>query len=661
MHTPEITLQALLAGWDQLPGRVGDDWEGLLPDIQRLIDAIATTDDEDKRALLADELLDLFRPYERAWRNLRTAMRDIERQRNAIYRGSGFGFSIPEAPPDLLDLASKLRSKMPFEAAARDVDMAFSLGFEPETTEPTVATAPTVTRYTDISCPRRVWMETPRFSVIVRLTVEMPELSAAVLDMQVQADEEAPVLVQISAPGFDLLNSPLQSTPILTDADSPPLVFDLRPTQVGGSNISFDFFQSGEPLGTVSFPIETTAYEVAEGPEPRRTQPLAGPSDAPPPDIVLHIAYEPNPPALRFTLLRDGGASWQSFPPKQLNGDPAAHAAEFYRRITALARSDDPTADLANRTFGVAGGDGQAVLVAEDIDRRLRQLGQNLWRELIPKDLQDIYGRERKNWRDHTLLVLSDEPHFPWELLWPYGQGWRDEGPWCETLRLTRWLRSDDQGNGNAKPPVHLQLSPVALIAPTDSGLPAALAERDKLAALFAEREFVDASPVEPTWPQVMDLLEGGNYRWVHVAAHGSFYPEAPEADSALWLQGGQALNPDAIVGPEIETHLGAARPAFIFNCCEVGRQGWSLTRIGGWANRLIGAGAGLYIGPHWVVSDGPAKTFALSLYEHLLDGDTVAEAVRKARLVARQQGDPTWLAYSVYAHPNARVVSGNQ
>jgi hypothetical protein len=185
---------------------------------------------------------------------------------------------------------------------------------------------------------------------------------------------------------------------------------------------------------------------------------------------------------LRPGVLRDGGASWQTFPPKPLHGDPAAHAAEFYRKITALARRDDPTAELAGRTFGVAGGDGQAYLVAEDIDRRLRQLGQNLWRELIPKDLQEIYERERENWRDRTWLILSDEPHIPWELLWPYGQGWRDDGPWCETLRLTRWLRRDDVGNGNASPPVHLHLSPAAIIAPSDSGLPAAQIERNELA-----------------------------------------------------------------------------------------------------------------------------------------------------------------------------------
>lgn len=57
-----------------------------------------------------------------------------------------------------------------------------------------------------------------------------------------------------------------------------------------------------------------------------------------------------------------------------------------------------------------------------------------------------------------------------------------------------------------------------------------------------------------------------------------------------------------------------------------------------------------------WTVTDGRALDFAKSLYDGLTDGQTVAEAVRNARTVAREAGDPTWLAYSVYAHPNARV-----
>ena len=210
MSTPEITFQALLTDWDRLPGRVGDDWEELLPDIQRLIDAIAMSDDEDERALLADELLTCCAPTSAPGA---TSAPVCVRSSSSAKRCTVAPLTpapMPQAP-DLLTLATELFARMPFEASAMDFEAAFSLDPEP------VVLA--VTRYTDISCPRRVWLETPRFPVIVRLTVEMPELSAAVLDLQVHADEEAPVLVQCSAPGFDLLAhpcSPRRSCPMPT-------------------------------------------------------------------------------------------------------------------------------------------------------------------------------------------------------------------------------------------------------------------------------------------------------------------------------------------------------------------------------------------------------------------------------------------------------------
>ena len=58
-----------------------------------------------------------------------------------------------------------------------------------------------------------------------------------------------------------------------------------------------------------------------------------------------------------------------------------------------------------------------------------------------------------------------------------------------------------------------------------------------------------------------------------------------------------------------------------------------------------------------WSVTDANALTFAETFYGELLGGATVAEAVRSGRQAARAAGDPTWLAYSVYAHPNARVL----
>jgi CHAT domain-containing protein len=202
----------------------------------------------------------------------------------------------------------------------------------------------------------------------------------------------------------------------------------------------------------------------------------------------------------------------------------------------------------------------------------------------------------------------------------------------------------------------------LAVLAPTYSLLNNLLStqhERQVLLDLIRQRNLRDRSPAEATWQAVMDLLETGDYDWVHVASHGNFYPDAPNGDSALWLQRDNALTPQHIAGMQIEGYLRQHRPVFFFNACEVGRQGWALTGIGGWANRLISCGAGLFVGPLWSVGDSSALTFATAFYQSLFSGQTVAIATQQARVAAQQVGDPTYLAYSVYGHPNARVATG--
>jgi hypothetical protein len=614
------TLQAVLDQlWPELPALAGDAWGQLEPKLAGYRRQLSSGDGD--AAIVQAHILQTLVAYPTIYRRLL----DL----TAHYNTSG--------------TKGVVRNVQPLESTTKQV-----------TTEAVTNGAAAITRYTDIACPRRVWVETPRISVVVRLTVEQPEHSAATETLSQLS--EAPVQVQLVAPGFDLLNAAKQETPILLDRDSPPLVFDLKPRRTDHTQLQFDFFQNGQPLRTVTVPIQITAHEVADEEAVQAHQAVTTPGNVAPPDLVLHVGWDAEHQRLEFTLIRDGGAWWRSFHPVSLDGSPATHAIELYRRITSLVNTEDPTAQVQLKQ--------RLVIAADDVDRQIKQLGYHLWRTLLPADLRELYANERERWHDHSLLIYSDEPHLPWELIWPYDDvngAWKDDAPWCVTMRLTRWLRRDAQGNGNEAAPSTLSLRAAAILAPHYqrlSKLALAPLERDTLKALFASRHIMDVSPASASWGEVMNLLEGGNYDWLHMASHGSFYAQAPTSDSAIWLDGDKALTPEQLGGPEMAQHFRQKRPAFVFNACEVGRQGWALTRIGGWANQLVSLNAGLFIGPLWIVSDSGAATFSGVLYGALLDGETVGTAVQKARRAARASGDPTWLAYSIYAHPNARLTT---
>jgi hypothetical protein len=57
-------------------------------------------------------------------------------------------------------------------------------------------------------------------------------------------------------------------------------------------------------------------------------------------------------------------------------------------------------------------------------------------------------------------------------------------------------------------------------------------------------------------------------------------------------------------------------------------------------------------------VTDDLAVTFASTFYARLDAGATIATAARDARVVIRDTGHPTWLAYTVFADPGATLAA---
>jgi hypothetical protein len=59
-------------------------------------------------------------------------------------------------------------------------------------------------------------------------------------------------------------------------------------------------------------------------------------------------------------------------------------------------------------------------------------------------------------------------------------------------------------------------------------------------------------------------------------------------------------------------------------------------------------------------VNDNIAFAFTRNLYMKLANGQTLGEAVKISRNNCKQDGDPSWLAYQLYAHPNAKIKIGS-
>ncbi len=502
-----------------------------------------------------------------------------------------------------------------------------------------------VSRSLEMDCPDHVWMGDSQVKVKVRLSPVTQEGDVPHLVLSLQP--ELPVLIWITSPGFDNLGTHVQTLGIGPERGPTEVEFELRPHTVGRTYITVHCLQKGTPLGTLSTQVEVSEHmpaQVQQRTVEARRLTLDSASESP--DLTLFVNYDISQaqPRLLLNLYCDSRLS-QSYPPLTLRSDPQTYYDSMYRRLSDIT-------DL----FDLKKTDAQAM---ESMQQAVRKLGHSLWNDLIPQALQERYALERAEWHAKSFLVITDEPFIPWELIWPYGyQGetWEDEIPWCLSMRMTRWLHRDQEGSGLQGPPTNLELDRFAFVGPTQTNLSAVSSEGADLKSLMQKAGVSDASPQFNTLEQVTSLLESGEYDWFHLASHGEFTAEEPDRDSVLLLEGNQRFTPNSLIGPQVQGHLFRQRPGFVLNACHTGRQGFALTQLGGWVNRLVGSGAGLFMGPLWTVTDESAKRFAKHFYALLLEGDTVAQALHGAREVIRQTGDPTWLAYSVYAHPNARL-----
>lgn len=290
-----------------------------------------------------------------------------------------------------------------------------------------------------------------------------------------------------------------------------------------------------------------------------------------------------------------------------------------------------------------------ARLTATDVATELTALGEDLSDELFPSELQRTLLGVREA---ETVLLVSDEPWIPWEIVKPYEAQGGDDG-FLASRQLARWLP------GGRTPAARIGVGHLAVV---EAGSPPDLKELTKaidelrfLGELAARHGIDDRSLAEADYPGVLALLAEHDLDLIHFVGHGEHDAEDPET-SGFHLHDGRTLRPRDL-RKSLQRRMERNRPLVFLNSCQMGRQGWSLTRPGGWARRfLLGAGCGAFVAPQWTVGDEAAHAFAVAFYEALERGKTFGEATLAAR-GALPAGSPGRFAYAVYAHPGARLA----
>ena len=295
-----------------------------------------------------------------------------------------------------------------------------------------------------------------------------------------------------------------------------------------------------------------------------------------------------------------------------------------------------------------------ADLSEAQVLRRLQDIGTRLYDLLLPEDMQAYLWQHRNEIGD--LIVYADEPYVPWELVHlkpPTGP--RPKKPWFLAQGgLVRWRLG-------SFPPKEIRIRDgrARSLIPDYRDPSFVLSEPVHEQRYLAEH--FGASPVRATPTGVLQLLRGGQFDLLHFSGHGAADME-DILGARILLQGrrrGRAVEPQFLSATEVSenarwTRQGDAGPVVVLNACQTGREGILLTTAGGFADAFLDAGASAFVSCLWSVHQQPSRVFVEKLYDELLNRTPMALATARARQAAREQGDATWLAFVVYARPDA-------
>jgi CHAT domain-containing protein len=301
--------------------------------------------------------------------------------------------------------------------------------------------------------------------------------------------------------------------------------------------------------------------------------------------------------------------------------------------------------DLLNR----ANKRGQ---IGNDLLVKLKDLGRLLFDELIPMAIKESLIRTDKK----NLMISVDDwlVHVPWELL--------HDGKEFLCLRFSIGRSVSTKQQVSAAERVLGRPITMQLLADPRGDLEASYRECVEIKNEIGRFDdwiniSLKTTDIRTDYVKAKIL----NFDIVHYAGHAEHDGRAPEKSG--WM-----LRDGKLCAREIMNMAGTMpMPSLVFsNACQSGQTDeWKLeedyeNRIFGLANAFLLSGVQHYIGTFWEIPDQAGSYFAVHFYKNIMQGHTIGEAVRQARLalIGRYGEDMiVWASYMLYGDPATRYV----
>ena len=411
---------------------------------------------------------------------------------------------------------------------------------------------------------------------------------------------------------------------------------ELEPTQPA---ITAIFCYLRRPSGKVTRKVSIQGLKV-EAPLPPKDD-RAAPKEPDGPPATMSVAHDAGAPDLVISVLEREDKDGRNF--------------DFIADSATLPERWSGKWTLGKRTDEIVKGAMATFQTASPPAVKLKAAGIAMF-SASPPEFQKMFWKmvDKKKLPRH-ILVISEEPYIPWELMVPQRRLPNGTFETRDALGVEfcvgRWITDK-----YVSPPQKIGFPQVYVVAPDYSvgrQLKYSAAEVATIKQCFDSVEKISPALVR----NIDDFLAQKGAALLHFVCHGkatipqSISLEQDQEQLSCWDI--KALN-------GFLSSFEKAKTFVFLNACEVGRAAPELVGIGGFGNSFASIGASGVVAPLWSVDDGIAHQVAELFYNRVISRPTIpfADILRDIRARAyAPSGEDTWAAYCFYGDPMAALV----